>query len=203
MRSRRRQHLSLSLAVLLAASGLILASNMGLMTRVDLALVDLDHWVSLPYRTDLSTAQDLCDAIGPSANLVARLDAETEARIEWSCPGGTNFALEPGEGFIVQVSTPTTLSLLGSHDPDLLVPPGGFVHPDRHYLISIPYHSTATVADDLCAEIPKVVVISRFDLVSGVQDWTCPFGDNFALRVGEAVRVQVSESSAGFVPEHF
>ena len=192
----------LALAVLLTASGLLVASNMGVMVRASFSTPGVDHWLSLPFRTALADAQDVCDALGPNATLVAYYDTATETRVEWSCPGGTNFSLQPGVGLMVQVSAATTATFLGAHDPSLSVPAGGFVHAGRDYYIALPYHSTAVVAQDLCAEIASAVLVSRFDPASGLsQDWTCPFGSNFTVQKGEALRIVVGVPADGFIPQ--
>ena len=50
--------------------------------HVRFSVAGVDHWLSLPYRTDLTTAQDVCDEIGPSATLVAYYDTDTVPSLE-------------------------------------------------------------------------------------------------------------------------
>jgi hypothetical protein len=202
--ARRRAIIALGLWLVLSATGLLVASNMGLMHRASFPLGGVDYWLSLPYSTEMQKAQDLCEAIGPEADLIAYFDSESNTRVEWHCPFGSNFDLRPGRGIQVRVSAPAGVVLLGSHDQSVMVPEGGFTHPGRDYYLALPYHTTAAVAADLCEEIPHVSVISRFDAdLNTTQTWTCPFGTNFALRTGEALLVQVSAPSAGFIPDHY
>lgn len=202
--ARRRAIIALGIWLVLSASGLLVASNMGLMHRASFNVSGVDYWLSLPYSSSLQKAQDLCEAIGPEATLIAYFDSDSAVRVEWHCPFGANFDLRPGQGIIVRVNAPAEVVLLGSHDQDVVVPEGGFVHVGRDYYLSLPYHSTASVANDLCDQIPHVSVISRFDTdLNTTQTWTCPFGTNFALRTGEALLVQVSAPSSGFVPDHY
>jgi hypothetical protein len=202
--ARRSTIIALGLWAAFCASGLLLASNMGLMHRASFALADADYWLSLPYNSELQKAQDLCEAIGPEASRIAYFDSDSGLRVEWHCPFGSNFDLRPGQGLFVRVSAPAGAVLLGSHDQDVVVPEGGFTHVGRDYYLSIPYHTTATTADDLCGQIPHVSLIARFDTeLNTTESWTCPYGKNFTLRAGEALLVQVDAPSSGFVPDHY
>jgi hypothetical protein len=200
----RRRALALGVAALLAMTGLAVGSNMGVMARLTLDTLRRDYWGSIPYRTDILTAQDLCATVGPSATLVSKFDSNAVARTDWACPFGDNFSITPGDGVFIRVDAASELLLLGAHDPGVQVPSGGFAHPLRDYYISLPYHTSASSANDVCGQIPNAALVSRFDTKSGVlEDWTCPFGTNFGLRTGEALRVRVTEPGPGFVPEVF
>jgi hypothetical protein len=163
-----------------------------------------DYWLSLPYHHNYDTAQSICKAIGPYTAMVSRYHSELQYRVDWTCPWGTDFHPVPGEGLFVRVLGTETAIFTGSHDPNLKIPIGGFNHPGRDYYLSIPYHTTATVAQDLCREIPHASLVTRFDTQSGIaQSWTCPWGDNFAIQPGEALRVRVYQRSDGFIPAHY
>jgi hypothetical protein len=201
--ARRRSALLLVSALLLLC-GVVLSSNMAFRHTADFSVTGRDYWLSLPYHNDYETAEDLCQAIGPAAILVSRFDTEARSRVDWTCPFGSNFPLTPGEGFFVRVSAPSSPVFSGAHDPNLRIPLGGFRLALRDYIISLPYHGVARSASDLCGEIPNAILISRFDTENGYSNsWTCPFGHDFPLDVGMAVRVRVSEAGEGFVPAHY
>jgi hypothetical protein len=202
MRNRKSAFLLASAVLLLC--GVVLSSNMAFRHTADFSITGSDYWLSLPYLNDYLRAQDLCAEIGPAAVLVSRFDSETTTREDWTCPFGNNFRLRPGEGLFVRVSAPATPTFTGAHDPHLRIPFGGFRTPLRDYVIGLPYHGVARSASELCGEIPHAVLVSRFDTHTGYsRAWTCPFGDDFPLETGMAVRVRVREASEGFIPAHY
>ena len=198
-----------SLTAVLGLTGLAISSQMAIRATLSLTPGD-DIWISLPYRYTGAVAQDVCDDIGPRATLVSRFDSNTALRKDWTCPFGDNFALIPGEGIWVRVSddltdAPVSWVVSGSHWPGLPIPMGGFTQPGVDYIISLPFHTTSTLAQDVCDAVgPTATLVSRFDTASGNRiDWTCPFGDNFPIGVGEAFAVRVSAPTPPFVPAHY
>lgn len=199
----RKTLLTLSLAAVLVAGGLVVASNMGFKFVPGMVTPGVDHWLSVPYNNNYSVANDVCNDIGPTATLVSRFDSGTGIRQDWTCPWGTAFTVTSGEGLFVRVSASTTPVLVGSHDPNLTIPQAGFTVGVDNFL-SIPYHTTATVANDICAEVGNASLVSRFDTPTQIrQDWTCPWGTNFTINIGEALGVRVSGANPGFIPAHY
>jgi hypothetical protein len=199
----RRTFLGLALASILIAGGLVAASNMGFRWAPTFTTTGTDYWISLPYKSSMQVANDVC-AVVPNASLLSRFDPTSGTRLDWTCPFGTNFPLTDGEGVFLRVTSSSSPVFVGSHDPEVTVPVGGFTVANTDYFISVPYHTTAGVANDLCAEITSASLISRFNTASGIrEDWTCPFGNNFTIRLGEAVAVRVSQTGGGFVPAHY
>ena len=201
----RKILLTLSLVSALVVAGLVVASNMAFKHVPDFSVINSDYWVSVPYRNHYSLAQDVCDDVGPTTTLVSRFDTPTGVRQDWTCPFGNNFPVTSGEGLFLRVSAPTSPVISGSHDPDLAIPIGGFTVENRDWFLSIPYHSTLAIANDICKEIyPTPTLVSRFDTEHGIrQDWTCPFGNDFAIRAGEGVAVRVGTATPAFVPPHY
>jgi hypothetical protein len=166
-------------------------------------VVNTDYWVSLPFRGTWSAAADICGLV-PNSTLVSRFDTMAGIREDWTCPFGNNFSVNPGEGIFVRVGSTSSPVFVGSHDDEAVIPAGGFSVANRDYYLAIPYHTTATVADDICTELPDATIVSRFDTAGGIrQDWTCPFGNNFTVRPGESLAVRVSQTGPGFIPSHY
>jgi hypothetical protein len=191
--------------LVLVAGGLVVASNMGFKYVPNLTVPLKDYWLSVPYNNNYTVAQDVCDDLGANTVNVARFDTSTGLRQDWTCPFGNNFGVVAGEGLFVRVNGTTTPTIVGSHDPTLAIPVGGFTVPLKDYYLAIPYHTMATVAQDICDEIgPNAVNVARFDTSTGLrQDWTCPFGNNFTVNIGEALAVRVNASTPAFTPSHY
>jgi hypothetical protein len=199
----RKTLLTLSLATVLVAGGLVVASNMGFKFVPNLVTPGVDHWLAVPYNNNYSVANDVCKDIGPTAILVGRFDSPTQIRYDWTCPWGTSFTVTSGEGLFVRVNASSTPVIVGSHDPNLTIPQGGFTVGVDNFL-SIPYHTTATVANDVCAEVGNATLVSRFDTPTAIRyDWTCPWGTNFTINIGEALAVRVGGVNAGYIPAHY
>jgi hypothetical protein len=200
----RKTVLTLSLALVLVVGGLVVASNMGFKYVPNFAVPSADYWLSVPYNNNYTVADDVCNDLG-AATLVSRFDTPTGIRQDWTCPFGTNFTVTSGEGLFVRVGSASTPVIVGSHDPTLAIPAGGFTVVNTDWFLSIPYHTTAAVADDICLEVgPNATLISRFDTGTGIrQDWTCPFGTNFTVNIGEALAVRVGAATSAFTPSHY
>jgi hypothetical protein len=124
------------------------------------------NWISLPNATQIKTAEELCDAIGPNATSVAQVFPDAGRRYTWSCAGGagacttTNpagtipepgcsasscFCIDDGEGYEVKVSAATTLHVDGCESPvPIALPAGG-----RNYLASVPFATALVTWNDL------------------------------------------------------
>lgn len=199
----RRSFVLLGAALLLLTLGVALSSNMAFRWAPNWTVTNTDHWISLPYRGSWSTADDLCGVI-PNVTLVSYFDSATGFRVDWACPFGGDFPIVPGLGVFVRVGASSSPVFVGSHIDDLEVPLGGFSVSDRDHFLSIPYHTTSSTAEDICAELPSATLVSRFDPETGVRsDWACPFGRNFSIRLGESLAVRVSEPGPGFIPSHY
>jgi len=127
------------------------------------------YWISLPdHSANIRTAEDLCAAIPDAIRVAQRfpLDlASTEAR-DWTydcegrtctrsaltlslnepgCPASACFCVNPGEGFEVTVSAPSSFEIAGCESRDLItLPPGG-----KNYLVSVPFQTNLVSWNDL------------------------------------------------------
>jgi hypothetical protein len=200
----RRTLLVTTLVILLLVGGLAVGSNMGFKYAPTFpgSEINVDHWVSLPYKSAFASADEVCNVV-PNASLVSRFDPVSAFRVDWTCPFGDNFDLNPGEGVFIRVTAASNPVFVGSHDPDLEIPVGGFTVSGIDHIVSIPYHTTAVTAQDLCDEIANSTLVSRFDPVSQSRiDWSCPFGSDFAIPRGEAFAVRVGVTGPGWKPDH-
>lgn len=66
------------------------------------------NWVSVPYHTTSSTAQDLCTEVGATATSIKYFDTANNSFTTVACGGKNNFSLTPGLGVGVEVSANTT-----------------------------------------------------------------------------------------------
>ena len=132
------------------------------------------NWISLPTNSPIKTAEELC-AI-PNALTVSQgfptdinpapaprqwdYDCATHtctphglsAPTEPGCSLSSCFCIDPGEGVEVRVSEPSTLEVTGTESPVTInLPTGG-----RDYLISVPYQTTLTNANELGAVVGLV-----------------------------------------------
>jgi hypothetical protein len=75
---------------------------------------------------------------------------------------------------------------------------------NKDYWVSLPYRATWGSAQDLCSLVPNASLVSRFDPAAAIrEDWTCPFGNNFAVTPGEGLFIRVSATSSPvFVGSH-
>lgn len=226
---------------MLAASGVIaalmvgsivVASNMGFKARFTLT-GGVSNWFSPPYTSPYASADDLLNAVAPSGGIVNRFIPSSPPAVQfWTGGAGNglpqNFALKPGEGYDIQPNVNEDVIVVGAHDPFVTVPAGqdglpslggnpaggsippGFIG-NRDYLISVPYHTTYQVVDDMLKDLPGGGTIFRLDQAPGNPPafffWTGSSGNdtpqNFAMELGRAYQVRLLAASAGFTPAHF
>lgn len=210
-------------AMLLAGS--LFASNMGFKLNKPLDAQGTNgsatgiNNVALPYnqQTNLATAGDLRSDIG-AGNVVAisrYLSASDSLATYTNSPAG-DFNLTPTESYLVQVSSDVNYIIVGSHDPGLVVNldasgTNGSQSGINDY--APPYHTTASTAGDLRAELnaalglpandnSAIISISRYLSGSDSLESYTGGGSNFSLAPGEGYRIQVN-SDVSFVPAHF
>jgi hypothetical protein len=214
------------LAGMLIAGGLF-ASNMGFKLNYPLdasgtnGSLDGSNSLGLPFnqQTNLHDAEDLIIDIntGAGSSVVAQVCELQKTNNGLSCYtgySGTNFALKPTHGYIVQVTTNTPYIVVGSHHPNLWVDydgPGTNGSLDGTNLYSWPYHSTLTTAKSLIIEINNaagssvVAQVCQWDKTNnGKLCYTGYSGTDFSLLVGEAYFVQVTtDVHSKYKPSHY
>lgn len=192
--------------------GVVYASNMGFKLVFGLAhtggLPANDFSVSIPFNTPFNVANDIYQA-APGAAFVARLNAASNTFTIWvPLPGNfaNNFPVAKGEGYLIRIpgGTSTSITLVGSHDPAFTY---NFNIAGRDFLISIPYHTTWQVAQDLYKATPNASAVTKLNPSTNTFTiWTPLPGNaanNFPIVIGEAYRVRVSAAPSVTVPEHF
>lgn len=203
------------------AIGVAQASNMGFkMNRVISPTVfpapKGQNWVALPYKNPYNNAQDICAALGLTAGTgkVVQVDPNTGQTSSLTC-GGANFNLAPRQGLIVTNPTAAGGILVGSHQAN---PPGSitlfpavFPAPKGDNYFPVPYHTTATGALALCADLglSGTTTVLATNAASGqVNSTTCGSGVDFTLVLGESVKIRLGAGNpvlnvAAGHPAHF
>jgi len=231
-------------AVAALVAGGLFASNMGFKLNHGLEKTGTavpvgtsksgSQWIALPYnqQTNLINAGDLAADIsaglGTPATIltqIARYLRTTDGPDSYLTGGvAAPFALVPGEGYFVQLSTnvatPATIPyiIVGSHNPglatNLLGPDGGVTSKSGSQWWSYPYHSTASNVGRLAEDINAfagagtVTQIAKYlQNTDGPDSYLPPdkggVAAAWALQPGEAYLIQVGATVNGWVPSHY
>jgi len=78
------------------------------------------EWIALPATNALGSCGVLKVAASPAFSHVWRLDRTTDGLVECVCPGSDCFDLVPGESYLIQAASPTSLVVNGDDDSTLL-----------------------------------------------------------------------------------
>ena len=196
---RTKVLLGVAVALMLVVSVATIGSNMGFKISIPLT-VGYDNYVGIPYYNSYTDANSVLTDIGANAVTVNRWDNTLGGLQTWNGVRGDNFAITPGEAYIVIVSATTNWIVVGSHNPGLAVPLT--INYDNY--VSVPYHTTATNAGTLWSQIPDCATVNRWDnTLGGLQTWNGVRGDNFPLTPGEGLIIIVNSSSASWAPAHY
>jgi hypothetical protein len=196
----RTKVLLVTAAVLMLIVSLVaIGSNMGFKISIPLTITPANNWVSIPYYNNYTTASSIfADITG--ATQVSRWDNATSAFQSWTGTRGTNFAVTTAEAYLIKVSAAGNWIVVGSHNPGYAVPLT--ITPANNW-ISVPYHTTATTAGGLFAQLPSATQVSRWDnATSAFQSWTGTRGTNFTITAGEGLLVKVS-AGGNWTPAHY
>jgi hypothetical protein len=195
---RTKVLLGLAVALMLVVGVATIGSNMGFKISIPLAAGGASNWVSIPYYNSYTDATSIYNDV-PGATQVSRWDNPTGSIQTWT-GRGTNFAVTPGEAYVIKVSAPTNWIVVGSHNPSLSL---SLAAGGASNWVSVPYHATATDASTLFTQLgANVTQVSRWDNPTGsIQTWTGR-GTNFALTPGEAVVIKVG-SVTPWTPAHY
>jgi hypothetical protein len=210
----KRMKLWVAGALLLAVGGTVVASNMGFKYVPNLNQTGKIFTLSLPLNQNYTTAdsmfQDLNASCPGAANKIERINPSPggTSRTVWLGFGSApqNFAIAKGQGYLLQVnSSCTSWAVVGSHDPAYVY---NFANAGQVYLTSIPYHTTATVADNLFTSIPSCNKVERINVSPGGTSRTVWLGfgsapQNFQVKVGEAYIIQVNTAGTSWTPAHY
>src|SRR5262249_5947652 len=114
--------------------------------------------------------------------------------------------LTAGQAILVKVTTDNTnWIIVGSHNDTAtvtLLKTGGTTATNW---TAVPYHTTATNAQGICAQIPNATQISRYDETTDTfVTWVCGnVGTPFNLTAGEGVLIKVTTDGTVWTPLHF
>jgi len=186
------------------------ASNMGFKISIflDSSGANNQTWFSLPFNVSYTNAADVMADIGANCTRVYHwLPAADSLEFYESARSGVNFSVVPGEGYMAIVSSDTSWVVVGSHAPGTTIPIDASGVNNQTW-ISLPYHSTATNAADLMAEVAG----EGFG-VSRIYHWlsatdalefyeSARSGVNFSIVPGEGYMI-ISSTSGNFDPDHY
>lgn len=221
----------LAAVVILAVGGIATASNMGFKINKPMFSGGAGNigknLVSIPYNNPYGNAGALCTQTGLPGGLgqtaVTSLNdaSPTSGFVTATC--GTAAAnamiLQPGKAY--QIRPPAAwpngqgIIIVGSHNPTLTVnvPALGAVSPNGKFWFSVPYHTTALTASNLCTQAGlkstglPLATITRHDANSATTfiTGTCgqASGNNLNLVLGEGVQINQPTTAVSFIPAHF
>ncbi len=211
-----------ALAVVILAGGL-LASNMGFKLNYQLTYGQSGkNLVALPFNRagNVNAAKDLFFDIGTTANLasVQRLlkisDTYQTYKGTATAPG-PNFALNPGEGYFVNLKPAQTVNYIavGSDAPGVgfQLDGQGAASATGKNIYAMVYHFTGTTAKDLFFDIGTTVDTASVQRLLNANDSYQTYkgtasapGPNFLLKPGEAYFVNMKAGvSKSYVPSHY
>jgi len=213
-------------AVMVAAGGLAVASNMGFKMNKPLYRPVAGgggesglNWTSLPYHGPYGNAGAFCAQAG-LPNLTTTIfvvDPVSGGTTNVTCgtASANNLQLVAGRGIRIRGgSVPTSIIIVGSHNPSLpiTIPAISTAGPNIGQLwFAVPFHTTAVNAQDLClqAGIPNLGgTVRRVNAQAGSGTTvTCgtPSATAANLILGEAVKMATTAATGArtFTPAHF
>lgn len=208
-------------ALLLAVTGTVTASNMGFkfVPNVTGAIGPVKTFtISLPLNNNYLDANSIGNDINTSCATTSKVirvnpSAGGSSTNFWIAPGGpgVNFLTVKGVGYEFEVASASCTGwvVVGSHDPAFVYGPSTswFQLANTSYLTSVPYHTTATLANDLITSIPLGSKLTRVNPSPGGSStnfWVPPTGPgiNFPVVIGAAYLVEVSGPTT-WTPAHY
>jgi hypothetical protein len=197
-------------------TGGLMASNMGFKLNYSLQATQSGvsnsgfQTIGLPYNAQVgvtSAGELLADitAGGVSAASLQKFNILSDQNDPYPGPAG-DFALVPGTGYLVGVTTSGPYIIVGSHNPSLSINLQGAavgVSNSGFQRYAHPYHGVASTAGEFLAEIaPEGASIQKFNILSDQNDpYPGPAGD-FALVPGSSYLVGVTGNKT-FTPAHY
>lgn len=229
---KQKSHFTLAVvlvaAAMLVAGGVVTASNTGFKLNKPLAQSGNGqigaNWTSIPYFNPYGNLGAFCTQTGLITSGVQRdtisdIDPVSGASSTVTCgtAGATSRAIFVGRG--IRIRRPTTvvgttsIIIVGSHNPSqsITVPDAGTGSIGTLWF-SVPYHTTAVTAADLClssgltsAGVQRAT-IQRLNATTGVfTTVTCgtAAASTLNLVLGEAVAIREPNGPLSFIPAHF
>jgi len=211
---------SVFVAAVAVGSNMAFKLNYTLLTNTDGNNI---NWVSLPYFDNYTIAPSICNDINnvdcaPGLmTSIAYFDTATNSRIANNCGSPkSNFNIIPGRGYAISVTANTcTWKIVGSHN-DAFYTTLGFsfatnIDGNNINWVSVPYHSTAAVAESLCTQINAncaniATSAAYFDTATNsiVTHLCGSTKNNFNVAPGRAIAVSVTATgSSCWHPAHY
>ncbi len=217
MKKRNVAVVAIAIAALLVA-GSLTASNMGFkLNRVlngTASSKSGTNYVALPFnkQVGLSTAGDLIadiEATGADVAEIQKYVNVDDSFVGYNGSSGADFGLTKDAGYIVAMNTDVNYIIVGSHDPGHVVAfngTGSSKSGTNYY--AVPYHTTATSAGDLIAEIETTVGadVAEVQKYVNVDDsfvgYNGSSGADFDLSPGQSYVVSMN-TDVSFTPSHY
>lgn len=229
MRSTRLTVAVMAAVVIIAVAGSVaIASNMGFKLNKAIILSGAgqigSNWTSIPYNNPYGNVGAFCTQTGLTSSGLTRasatvLNETTGLPTTVSCGSTAAAALTliPGKGLQIRqpnvAGAPTSIIIVGSHNPTLsiTVPKSG-TGQIGNYWFSVPYHTTAVSANDLCLSSGLTssgltrASVTRLNAATGLPT-TVSCGSTAAaalsLVLGEFVQLREPNGPKTFIPAHF
>ncbi len=214
-------------ALILAMGGLAVASNMGFKLNKPIVFAGTgqvgSNWTSLPFNNPYGTGAGLCSQLGLLSSGTARgtlvvLNESTGAQTQCTCGTTqcTSLTLISGKGINIKeavgTGAPTSVIIVGSHNPTLsiTIPKAGTGQVGNLWY-SVPYHTTAVTAADLCNQIGMASsgtargLVTRLNPSTGAfTQGTCGASSALSLNLVLGEHVQLRNPTAiSFIPAHY
>jgi len=218
-----------TVAVAMVAGGLAIGSNMGFKFNAQIvagagASPKFDNWISLPDNSPYNKANNVCSSLGLTSTglnsargVVSRLVSSSGAFSNYACGTSTLGAFTLVKGEAVKIRNPVTINsiVVGADDPSNTIPvqSGVGASPKFDNWVSVPYHTTAVKASDLCADMGLTTTganstrgaVSRLVASTGAfANYTCGTSTlgAFAITVGEGIKVR-NNTAKSWLASHF
>jgi len=232
--SKSKWVIAVTMAVAMVAGGLAIGSNMGFKFNAQIvsgvgASPKLDNWLSLPDNSPYVKANNVCTSLGLTATgansnrgVVSRLISSTGGFANYTCGAATvgAFTLVKGEAIKIRNNVPLGPTInsivVGADDPSNTIPiqSGVGASPKFDNWVSVPYHTTAVKANDLCTDMGLTAtgpnstrgVVSRLIAsTGGFANYTCGAATvgAFAITVGEGIKVRNPSGAKSWLASHF
>jgi len=211
---------SVFVAAIAVGSNMGFKLNYALLTNTDNNNI---NWVAIPYFDNYTAAEDICtdintvDCTAGLASSIAYFDTATNSASTHGCGlPKNNFNIDAGRGYALSVTAGTcTWKIVGSHNDNYDATSGvSFAtNTDNNNInwISVPYHSTAAVAESVCIGINAncaniVSSVAYFDTATNsASTHGCGLPkNNFNVLPGRALAVSVTAAgSSCWHPAHY
>lgn len=229
---KQKSHFTLAVvlvaAVMLVAGGVVTASNTGFKLNKPLNQQGAgqigNNWTSIPYFNPYGNLGTFCAQTGLLTSGIQRdtitdIDPVTGAPSTVTCgtAAATARAIFTGRGIRIRrpstIVGTTSIIVVGSHNPSqsITVPDAGGGAVGTLWF-SVPYHTTAVTAADLCLSsgltssgIQRATVQRLNAATGGFTTVTCgtAAASTLNLVLGEAVAIREPNGPLSFIPAHF